>query len=223
MADTTARHQPTKRRQKDNNGHQQPSNEAMEIFTDAVTHDRGRGRVTRSAQKAYPMQTKRSAAVTGSRLLTHPKIQAKIKARMERAAQAANITRQEIVGMLAEISRASLDDMLDKDGDLNWKTARERGVDHLIKEVIVTDRHSKDGSRRRTVTYKVNDKIPAMNLLADILGLKKEAAKNPLTAAIEAFLIMRDKAEYADIPDDVLAKLQAEQFGVAHQEILAAK
>lgn len=220
MPDDTKPRRPPKTRQKDNNGHQAPSREAMEIFADAVTTDRGKGRITRAAKKAYPNQKRTSAAKTGSRLLKHPHVAAIIQQRLERAAKRANITRDQVVGMVAEIATGSIFDVLDKDGNLDLDAARKRGVDHLIKEYTPTERHSKDGSSRRTTAYKVNDRLAAIDLLAELKGWKKEPAKNPSDIAREVFRSMRADERYADMTDEDLAKYPAHRFKVPVEELL---
>ena len=213
--------EPLKTRRRDNNGKSAVGKDAREIFADAFTTDRGKGRVTRAAKKAYPNQSHKSAGVTGSRLLKDPRVAAMVEKRLQRAAKAANITREQAIGMVAEMGTSSLFDVLDATGESDLKAARAKGVDHLIKEFQVVERTSKDGSKRRTVTYKVNDRLSAIDLLAELRGWKKEPAKNPLTAAQESYAVMRAKPDYADIPDQELAKLQAEIFGVSIAEILS--
>lgn len=182
--------------------------------------DRGKGRTRRAAQKAYPNQSKNSAYVTGSRLLRDTKVQAAIRSRLDRAEKQSNISRKAVEGLLAEQVFSSYTDVL-KDGDLDWAEAIKRGKDHLIRRITVTERHSKDGGFRRSTTYELVDNQKAATLLADMKGWKREAGKNPLTAAQESFAVMRAKTEYADIPDGELAKLQAEIFGVSIAEILS--
>lgn len=223
MPKTTDKPRPPARRQKDNNGKQEPSRDAKEVFIDAYTTDRGKGRLTRAAQKAYPNQNKNAAHVTGSRLLRHPTVRQAIEKRLERAARAASITREQAIGMVSEMSSASLFDVLTPNGELDLKKARQMGVDHLIKEYQVVERTSKDGSKRKTVTYKINDRLSAIDLLAELRGWKKEAAKNPATAAAEDYAVMRANPVYADIPDEELAKLQAEIYKVTIPEILASR
>jgi len=208
-------------RRRDNNGKNTIGKDAREVFVDAFTTDRSKGRIGRAARKAYPNQKRSSAYTTGSRLLKDPKVQAAVLKRLQRAAKRANMTREEAIGMVAEISTASLFDVLTPSGELDLKAAKEKGVDHLIKEYQVVERHSKDGSSRKTVTYKVNDRLSAIDLLAELRGWKKEPAKNPLTAAQESYAVMRAKPDYEDIPDEELAKLQAEIFGVTAAEILS--
>ena len=206
----------------------QAAKAAEETFVEALaTIPNAKGAVTRAALKAYPNQNRRSAGVTGSRLLSKPSVQERIEARRARARESADITRQEVVGLLAQMTRASLSDVLDENGDLDWAKAQARGVDHLIKEVTVTERHSTrrqrigSSNKYRTVTnkrvttkYKIHDPQKAMDLLAEIVGWKRQAMKNPVDSARESFAIMRARPDYQDIPDPELARLAQEAHGL---------
>ena len=193
---------------------------AADTFVEAYTTDQKRGNVTRAAQVAYPNQSPRSAAQTGSKLLKLPYIQKQIQKRRAAAAAAADVQRQDVVAMLTAIVFTSLQDVLDKNGNLNWKLANRRGIAHLIQEVDRTERHSKDGSRRVTTKYKMPSKVQAMELLSNITGWMREPAKNPIDTARTTFMTMRRDARYADMSDEELARYPASHFKVSVQEIL---
>lgn len=214
---------PAKRRQRDNNGHQVPTQTAMEVFADQYTKDKGKGRVTRAAQVAYPNQKPNSAAVTGSRLLRHPKVDRLIKKRLDRASRMAQVDREALIGMLMEIASASLGDIQNESHEIDWATAKKKGKDHLVKEISVTERHSKDGSSRSTTTYKMYSRHDAIDLLTDILGLKKQPAKNPLDTAREVFKQMRTDEKYSDMSDAELARYPALRFKVPIEDLLMEK
>lgn len=223
----------TKDRKRDSHVKTPRSREAAEAFADALATDTAKGAVTRAAQKAYPNQSKASAQVTGSKLLRNPIVQSMIADRRRRATLTANVTRQEVVGLLTQQAFASLADVLNVAGtDLDMKRAVELGLDHLIREITVTERHHTRRSpigkgkyrtethRRVTTKYKIHDPQKAIDLLAEIAGWKKERAKNPLDAARETFQIMRQNDHYKDIPDEELARFPAERFNVSVTEIL---
>lgn len=142
-----------------------------------------------------------------------------IRKRCERAQQH-TITRQQIIGRLVEIANASLGDFMDSNGELDIVKARNSKKDHLIKEINVVKRTSKDGSSRITKSFKIESPTAALDLLAEITGIKKERAKNPVDAARETFLIMRQDERYKDIPNEELAKFPAQRFSVSVAEIL---
>lgn len=223
----------TKRRKRDSHIKTEPAQEAANNFADALSTDAGKGAVTRAAQKAYPKQSKRAAAVTGSRLLKNPNVQAMIAERRRRAMADSDISRQEVIGLLAQQARASLADVTNDDGTaLDMKQARERGLDHLLREITVTERsHTRrvrlakgkyrtEVHRRVTTKYKIHDPQKAIDLLSEIAGWKREPAKNPIDLARANFQVMRGKDIYRDIPDAKLAEYPAAQYNVSVAEIL---
>lgn len=212
---------PTKRRRRDSHAKTKPSKDAVDRFVEHFATHSGKGVISDAAQAAYPDQNRASAGVTGSRLLSDPKIQARIQERRERMAKAARTSREQIIALLEEMAFASLMDVLDDTGDLNLLQAIANGQDHLLSEIVVTDRHSKDGSSRRTTKYKLNDRIKAMDLLSELRGWKREPQKNPIDVAREGFRIMRQKEIYKDMPDRELAAYQAQYHDVSVDEILA--
>lgn len=195
--------------------------EAREVFVEALTTDRGKGRIVRAARKAYPNQNHNAAQVTGSRLLRDAKVQSMIRERLDRAAESANIRREEITGTLAMVATSSLTDVLNDDGQLDWNLAKERGTDHLIKEVVVTERHAKDGSSRVTTTYKMDDRIRAADLLSDLQGWKKQPAPNPINTAREIYSILRSKPAFDGLSDEDLRERVARQLNISTADLIS--
>lgn len=180
-----------------------------------------RGAVTEAAHAAYPNQSRDSARSTGSRLSTNPYVQEQVAKRRQAAAEAAGVTRAQVIGILAQMATMSLRDFQDADGQFNWKLAEERGIDHFVQEEDITERHSKDGSKRVTRKYKIPDKIKAMDLLTELTGWKHAPSKNPLDGARENYQHQRQKPDYDDVPDEVLAELVAKNYiGVTAAQIL---
>lgn len=196
--------------------------DARKVFVEAFSADKGKGRITRAAQAAYPNQKKQSASVTGTRLLKDPKIQASIQKRLETACSHANITRQEILGMVAEVARHSISDIplptFKEDGTLDWSAAEKAGVAHLIKEVEITERHSKAGTRR-TARFKAMPRDWALSELKEIFGMHKQAAPNPIDSAKEMLAILRNDARYADLDDMTLRELVGARLNVAPSDL----
>src|SRR6185295_293213 len=156
------------RRRRDSHAKQDRSKKAADTFVDHLSTHPGKGAVTNAAKAAYPNQKTISAANTGSKLLKDPYVQEQIRVRQQTVRQLANVTREDIVGNLMFIIFGSLDDVMSSEGKIDWERARDRGIAHLIQEVEVTDRHSKDGSSRTTTKYKLPSKLHAMDLLAEM-------------------------------------------------------
>lgn len=142
-----------------------------------------------------------------------------IRKRCERAQQH-TITRQQIVGRLVEIANASLGDFVDCHGELDMVKARNSKKDHLLKKIRVIKRTSRDGSSRITKEFEIESPLAALDLLAEITGIKKERQKNPIDAARETYTIMRQDEKYKDLPNEELAKWPAQRFNVSVAEIL---
>lgn len=209
-----------KRRRRDSHVKTNPARQAADKFIEVITTDHGKGKATRAAKVAYPNQSDHSAAATASKLLKDPYVQEQVKIRQMACRQLAGITREDIIGNLVSIIYGAHDDILGKNGEIDWKKARDRGIAHLIQDVERTERHSKDGSSRVTTKYRLPSKVQAMDLLSEMTGWKKERAKNPLDAARETYLIMRQNENYKDMPDEELAKFPAQRFNVSVAEIL---
>jgi hypothetical protein len=209
-----------KRRKRDSHVKTKSSKIAAETFIEHMATHSGKGVVSDAAQLAYPGQSRSSAGVTGSRLLSDPKICAEIENRRKRLTEAVSLTRTMTLNLLSQMAAASLSDFHNEHGQFDWEVAKARGIDHLVQEEDITERNSKDGSRRVTRKYKIPDKTRVLDLYAEILGWKKQPGKNPLDSARENFLIMRAKAEYADLSDEELAKYPAQNHKVSVAEIL---
>lgn len=211
-----------KRRRRDSHVKTNPAKDAAEKFIEVLTTSPGKGAITRAARAAYPNQKRNSAAMTGSRLIQDPYVREQIKIRQQACRELAGVTREDVIGNLVSIIYGAHDDILGRNGEIDWQKARERGIAHLIQEVERTERHSKDGARRVTTKYKLPSKIQAMDLLSELTGWKKERAKNPLDAARETYRIMRQDERYKDVPDAELAVFPAQRFEVSVAEILEA-
>lgn len=143
-----------------------------------------------------------------------------IRKRCERAAQH-TISRQQIIGRLVEIANASLGDFVDAHGELDMVKARNSKRDHLLRKIRVIKRTSRDGSSRITKEFEIESPIAALDLLAEITGIKRERQKNPLDGARENYQHLRNQPTYADVPDEVLAELVAGKYtGVTAAQIL---
>lgn len=139
-----------------------------------------------------------------------------IQERMRAATRHAVITRDQVLGRLCEIANASLGDFMDDNDHLDWRKARKAKKDHLITEVTV--RRSKDGASR--TTYKIERPTVALDLIAEIMGLKKQPGKNPVDAAREAWELAKGDDAFIGIDPDKLAEIYAQQFGVSKGDLV---
>jgi phage terminase small subunit len=80
-----------------------------------------------------------SAAVIAARNLRKLNIEQRIADSVDQA----GITNAEIIGNLAEISRASVSDLLDQEGNFDLNFIRAANLGHLVKSVTV--RETPDG------------------------------------------------------------------------------
>lgn len=209
-----------KRRRRDSHVKTKAAKQAAETFIDHMATHSGKGVITDAAQAAYPNQSRNAAKVTGSRLLSDPNVCQQIENRRKALSEAAGLTRTMTLNLLSQQATVSLSDFHNENGEFDWEVAKARGIDHLVQEEDITERSSKDGSRRVTRKYKIPDRTRTLDLYAEIQGWKKERAKNPLDAARETFLIMRQDPIYRDVPDEELAKYPAKRNKVSVAEIL---
>jgi hypothetical protein len=117
----------------------------------------------------------------------------------------------QVIGGLVEIACASIADTLDCDYNFSWEQAKKNGVDHLVKKIVVTERHGKNGHDRKT-TCEMYSRQDALEELSQIMGLRKQQAKNPHEAAMEALDDL--KAEFPNLPAGKPEEIIAKTFGV---------
>jgi phage terminase small subunit len=144
-----------------------------------------------------------------------------IERRRDAAMRRAQIHTDVIIGSLAEISTASLGDVLDENGEFSITTARDNGVDHLLKKVKVTtfDTKDKDGnvtSTRTTHEYEMYSRLEALNQLRDTFGLKEEPRANTLNErrrqeaeASLARIMERDRVDKVTAANTLIEELRA--------------
>lgn len=138
--------------------------------------------------------SERSAEVQGSVLLSNPKVKSKIDEAMAKRSKKLQITAERVLRELAIIAFSDMGKFADWSGNtikLKNSEALRPGLSRVIQEV--SERSSQLGS---SVKIKLYDKLKALELLGDHLGLYTEEASTPET----------DKAL-----DDALAFLDAEK------------
>lgn len=119
--------------------------------------------------------SEKTAEVQASQLLRKLKVQQAVNLGLQLHAMSAD----EVLVRLAGHARGSMDDFLDKAGDIDLARARELGKLHLVKSRSVT----KEGER-----IELYDAQAALALLAKQHGLLKDRAVLTLESEIEAFL-----------------------------------
>ena len=140
-----------------------------------------------------------------------PRVQQLIRDRLRELGVEAN----EVIRTLANQMRGDLTDLLQDDGTFNMDYARSTGLTPLIKKMRVKERVIRDTSGKdtneieRTTELEIYSAQEAAKKLADILGLTKEAAKNPYDEAKKAI-----KALQAQYPDRTLEDLSVHVAGV---------
>lgn len=144
-------------------------------FVEGVARGKSGSKAARDA--GYSEKT---ARVIASENLTKPSISEAVEKRRAEAMRRAQINTDVIIGSLAEIATASLGDVLDDEGNFDIQIARVNGVDHLLKKVVRTVRHSKDGSSRTTYEYEMYSRLDALHQLRDTFGMKEEQRSNTL-------------------------------------------
>src|SRR5882724_8849304 len=102
------------------------------------------------------------AKVIASKLKNNAEIRELIEQRREEMRQRAQIETDEIIGSLAEIATGSIGDILEPDGQFNFRSCRERGADRLIKKLKITERLDMFGNTIRTYELETYDRLNAL-------------------------------------------------------------
>lgn len=169
------------------------------------------GNATKAAEEAG--YSPRTARQQGSRLLlTNVDIQQRIKARMADA----QVQTNEVIGTLASHMRADIADVVPENPIA--RAAREAGVSHLIRKLIIKrywDK-SKEAEVEET-TVEMHNSQAAAKQLCSVFGLNKEAATNPHDAARAAYEDLMSR--YSLKPEEA-APIVSEQFGLPENEFV---
>lgn len=117
---------------------------------------------TEAARRAGYDSDARSLAAIGSENLRKPNIRAYIDGLLE----AQNLSRQEILGRLADHARSDMGDFIDATTmSIDWKHAKELGITHLIKKAKVTTTTilNKDEEKEiQTLEFELHDAQAAL-------------------------------------------------------------
>jgi len=122
------------------------------------------------------------APSTAKSLPYNPRLNARVvesvaRRRAEAIARAQSST-DTLVGYLYQIADASVGDVLDGRGEFSVGAARRNGVDHLIKKVKKTIRHTKEGARIETHEVEMYSRLEAIAQLRANFGMKQEPRPN---------------------------------------------
>lgn len=126
-----------------------------------------------------------SARAIGWENLTKPYIREVIDTRLAEMGMGAN----EVLARLAEHARGSLDDFLDKDGELNLVAARESGKMHLVREW------------KRTTTTTTSDKSQTVAQHTEIKLHDPQAALVQLGRYHKLFVDRQESSVKVEITD----------------------
>ena len=132
--------------------------------------------------------------------------------RRAKAVERAHTNTDVLVGYLYEIAEASLGDVLDEGGEFSVGAARENGVDHLIKKMKVTVRHTKDGARVETRECEMYSRLDAIGRLCDVFGMRGEPRPNTHD---------EDRRREVEASLDRIAKENGVDRAAAAREVLA--
>jgi phage terminase small subunit len=131
------------------------------------------------------------AAVTASRLLRNPKVAAEIEKVQGRLLDREEITAGRVMRELADVAFCSPMDAVDDEGNLLPLRQMPKGVRHAVELVF------KDGELSR---LRVPDKLSALKMLADYLGLPKQPPSMSSAPPAEESGVSSEKApQLADL------------------------
>lgn len=184
----------------------------------------------------------KSAHVAANRTLRNDKVREYIAQQAAICAAAAGgVTTTAVLGALARLALYDPGELLDRKGIFDFKKCRRKGLTFVIKEIEVTERHTDrivkdaagkpvldaDGNRkvvslpgRTTVKYKLHDKQAPLETLVRVLGMEKQAAKNPRDAALEA--LQQLKTDYPDLQPGQHERIIAKSHGVPLKDLTGA-
>lgn len=159
----------------------------------------------------------KSARNQGYRLMKNDDIRAYIRARMEAAAMETN----EVLYHLAQIARGDIDDMLDDDGNLDIKKARQSGKSNLIKRVkkktIITADKDGEGSDIFETETEAYDRMKALELIGKHLAMFTDKVEQITWQTRAIADIQAGKVTYRELAsmfDETLADVLFKQAGV---------
>jgi hypothetical protein len=135
------------------------------------------GNATKAAKEAgYSAE---SAKTMGSRLLQSPEVRKRIR---ERALEAAGVTADEVIGVLASHMRGDITDLLDEGGCFDLAHVRKYGLGHLIKAITIrreTCSHPSHKGQRHAEVLRIelhNSQTASVHL-SKVMGIEMPGAE----------------------------------------------
>jgi phage terminase small subunit len=172
-----------------------------------------------NATKAYIAAgySPKGAGENQRRLTKDDRFAAAVKREMARAAKAADVQSDAVMGQLARLAFYDPGDFISKTtGKLDYKKMRRAGLTFLIEKIKVIESTSEKGERT-TTEYELPRKLPALEALMRAIGMEKELAKNPQAEAAKA--LERLKMEYPDLPLGRHEQIIADTYGVPIKDL----
>lgn len=114
--------------------------------------------------------SEKTAYSQGQRLLKNVEVAKKIAELQEQARKHSEISREEVLGVLAGIIRANIPDYLKEDGKLKSFDSLSKAEKKAIESVKV--------GKRGVITVKLSSKLQAVNILNKMLGYESAQAMN---------------------------------------------
>jgi phage terminase small subunit len=159
------------------------------------------GNATDAAREAGYDQTEDALRVTGHRLLTKANIQERIR---QRLASAASLTKDEVLGTIADHMRGDLTDLFDSNGKFSLAVAKANNATHLIRKLKLDD----TGAVRE---IEIHSQPSASKQLSKIYGLEQRRKENEHDAEAKRRAILNKAAKLAEkhgiTPEAALDKL----------------
>lgn len=137
-----------------------------------------------------------------------PVVNAAIESALQERARRSGIQADQVLSEIAKIAFFNPQDMLDHDGELLQLADMPEGVASALKELKITCRYGRDGQLvQQSKDVKWNDKLEALKLLGQHLGIFKDGGENRVVldwGALAAAAQAKDR-------DVVAERLAAEQ------------
>jgi phage terminase small subunit len=182
----------------------------QKLFTESFLET---GNATKAAIEAG--YSEKTARQIGSENLSKPDIKERIEARIKDS----QVTADEVIGVLASHLRADIGDLYP---DLPVvKRAKEMGVSHLIRKVVVKRYYDKLlKSEVEEVSLEIHNSQSAAKQLANMLGLERQKAPNPLGAARAAYDRLVEDEKWRGLGRESIARAVSRTYGIDVEQIM---
>lgn len=120
--------------------------------------------------------TPKTAEVQGVRLLSYAKVQSYIQELKQKLSEKTGITKERIVLELERIGFNNIQDYLDSGNQVKDLTKIDRGLAASVAQIKI-ENTTFDGGEKETITFKLHNKLDALEKLAKYIGLYAEDNK----------------------------------------------